>query len=65
MRSPSNTSGRKFNEPRKKYINTGRFQDQKINAQSQGYSQVWVKKNFLLYMNEFDLCKENGFHVAS
>ena len=62
MMMPSYTSARKANEPWKKN-NAGRIESQKTCAKSQGHSQVWMKNNILLNMNEVYRCKEYRFHV--
>ena len=53
MRNASYTSARKTYDPWKKN-DVGRNTAQKTNAQNQGYSQVWMKKNELLNVNEVD-----------
>ena len=42
-----------------------KIEAQKTCAESQGHSQVWVKKNVSLNVNEVNQCKEDGCHVAS
>ena len=64
--STSYTSARKFYESWKKN-DTGSFEGQRRNDDSQGRSKVWVRKNILLDLNEVDYqCTNEGvFHVAS
>ena len=63
MRNASYTSSRKYYEPWKK--NVGRDTNKKTSAQNQGNSQVWMKKNETLNVDEVNKCKEYGCHVAS
>ena len=64
MKSPSYTPARRTNASWKKtYV--GRVDAQRTSGHSQGHSQVCKKKNVLLDMNEVNLCKEGGRHMAS
>ena len=63
MKSPSYTSARRTNESWK--MNNAVRLDQRTSNHSQGHSQVWVKKNLLLNLNEVDCSKVGGCHMAS
>ena len=64
MKIPSYTPARRTNEALKQN-NVDSFESQRTSGHSQGHSQVWKKKNVLLDMNEVNLCKEDGCHMAS
>ena len=64
MKSSLYTPGRRVNESWKKNY-AGRVEAQRTSGHNQGHSQVWKKNNVFLDMNEVNLWKEDGCHMAS
>ena len=64
MKSPLYTPAWITNDSWKKNY-AGRVESQRTSGHSQGHSQVWMKKNVMLNLDEVDRCREDGCHMAS